>query len=576
MLYYVSKFMHTALYFAFVQATILLPGYVLLKRLGFLAKNPGLQLSISYLVTIVFFAFLATLGYVLKVPLPILRFVGWAAIIWSLFMLIKRRYFTDLWKLRFPLICLAVMSLLSIAFIGLSFNSPYTYIPDPQPLPTRNYQTLNVKVLNVAQTQANDNYIPYRQAQFFINRSDPAKDSFINEWGVHFFQRTPLMGAVTANYFNLLNDKPPLDYTWSANSIDLGLTYAKFQIIASVLNAIFIVPAFFLLIKLFNKRTAAVTCLFLAVSQFFIYNAVFSWPKSFVAFFILLSWLLLLEKTTRYTLLAGIASGIAYLAHDLAILYIAASVIFLLANKRFREILIFAGSSVVFAIPWMFTASIIYNRPSSFILYPFSVNGLPQPGQEKQIFSQFLHTSPLRHIYVRLANFFYIFSPYQLLTSEGGQDLGRRIWALGLYSVSGAIGLGLIVPATIGALKKLRDLGFWILVITPVLFSVLIIGWPKGLAALHFAEAIIVLISGLGIHYLLKLKNKLWLVLAFTANCLQLVFFTVYSYKYAVSGWFTDLKDLFLLTFLLIAVLICGWLVYRAATNKKVKFVGLN
>jgi len=325
------------LYLIFINVSLLLPGYVIVKKTKYLSKNPGIEISFAYLVTIVFFAFLATVTYAVNIRAGISRVICWLVLLACAYIFMRQHYYKDLWKLRFPLICLVLMTLVSSAFVGLTFNSKYTFVPDPVAQSNRNYHVLSVKVLNISQTQANDNYIPYRQAQFFINHSNPAKDSFIQEWGVNFFQRTPLMGAVTANYFNLFHEKVPIDYTWSKTSNDVDHTYVQFQLISNVLNALFIIPAYFLLIKLFNKKTALITCLFLVVSQFFLYNATFSWPKSLVAFFVLLSWLLLLEKKMNYTVLAGIASGVAYLTHDLAILYIGASVLLLLFNKRFRE-----------------------------------------------------------------------------------------------------------------------------------------------------------------------------------------------------------------------------------------------
>ena len=206
---------YSVFFLIFAHVTLLVPGYVLVKKTGLLAKTPGIELSFGYLLTMALFAALATADYALRFSPELSRLLCWAIILGSLLELFRARYFKDLAKLRFPLICLFLMSVLSSAFIGLTFNAPRPYVPDPAAQPGRNYNVLNVKVLNVAQTQANDNSIPYRQAQFFVNRIDPAKGDFINEWSVTFFQRTPLMGAVTANYFNLLNERPPVDYIWS-------------------------------------------------------------------------------------------------------------------------------------------------------------------------------------------------------------------------------------------------------------------------------------------------------------------------------------------------------------------------
>lgn len=563
------------LYFIFVHLTLLIPGYVFVKKIKLLAKNPVLELPLAYSVSLVFFALLATLTYALKIDPALTRYFSWLVLIVTAGFFIKQKLYKDILRQIFPLLCLVLISLFSLAFISLSFNSKYTYVPDPTPQPNRNYSTFNVKVLNVAQTQANDNYIPYRQAQFFVNRSDPAKDSFIADWGVIFFERTPLMGAVTANYFNLFNDKLPIDYTWSSSAINPDYTYKKFQVLAHVLNGLFIIPAFFLLSVLFNRKTAIISSLFLVTSIFFLYNSFFTWPKSLVAFFILTSWLLLLPKRPAFTILAGVISGVAFLTHDLAVLYIGASFVFLLINKRFRDLIFFSLPAFLMALPWYVVSSIIYNKPSNFIYYPFSLEGIPQRHQRPQIISDFFHTSPIKIVLIKLENLFYLLSPYQLLTSEGGQAIKVRVWATSLFSIPGALGLGLLIPIYIAALKKLRSLSVWILALTPVILSVLIIGWPKGLGALHFAEAVVILLCGLTISWLVTLKRRTrWLLLAYIVNTLQLVFFISYSYEFAVGNWFTNIGDILMLSLMLIIILFCGWLLHKSSLNQKSVFLG--
>ncbi len=559
---------YSLLFLVFAHVTLLVPGYVIIKKTGMLAKTPGIELAFAYLLTMALFAGLATADYALRFSPGLSRLLCWTIILGSLVELFRARYFKDLVKLRFPLICLLMMSIMSSVFIGLTFNAPRPYVPDPVAQPGRNYNVLSVKVLNVAQTQANDNSIPYRQAQFFVNRSDPAKADFINEWSVTFFQRTPLMGAVTANYFNLLSERPPVDYIWSNNSPDPSHTYLQFQLLAHILNALFILPALFLLTKLFNKKAAIISCLFLVISPFFIYNAIFSWPKSLVAFFILLSWLMLLEKKLTYTALAGIASGLAYLTHDLSVLYISASVLLLIWDRRFRETLLFGATALFFAMPWLVISDLLYHKPSTFILYPFSTGGIPQVEQKHQIIHNFFHTSPLRLLKIRIDNLVYLLSPYQLFNSGGG-PVSVRLWSLGLFSIPGSVGIGLIIPAMLGIFKKFRDVTLWILILTPIITANIVIGWPKGLGAMHFAEAVTVLVCGLGVYYLSQLKNRVWLFLAFAANSIQLVFFIAFSYDNVVGPWFRHPSDILSIAAMTAIVLFCGWVIYKTAADKK-------
>ncbi|HMS92576.1 MAG TPA: glycosyltransferase family 39 protein, partial [Candidatus Saccharibacteria bacterium] len=318
-------------------------------------------------------------------------------------------------KFIVPISALVALSLVSLFFIGLNFTSNVNYIPDPEPISNSNYNVLSVKVLNVSHTNANDNYVPFRQAQFIINRLDPATSSFIDEWGVHFFQRTPLMGAVSAFYFDLFMSKPPIDYLWRTSATDPSNTYLQFQIIATILNSLLLIPAYYLIKKLFNSKTAYISLLFLASSHFFLYNSFYTWPKSLVAFFILFSWYLLLENKLRFTILAGIVSAAAYLTHDLAFLYIVASLFMLLYKKRFRDIVIVLGITVFSALPWLITSSVIFKKASTFYLYPISVENIPQPGREKEIMSKFFKTSIWELFMIRIRTLTYLLTPYSIL-----------------------------------------------------------------------------------------------------------------------------------------------------------------
>ncbi len=569
--------LYALFYYLFVQLSLLVPTYsaakFLLNKANY--RNRGITLCLAYVLSILLFATLATIGYVSHIDKTLLQIVGWFLIILGSFFFIKNHHHRDLLQERFPLICLIAMTVLSLAFIGLQFNGSYTYIPDPKPLPDRDYQTLNVKVLNVAQTPANDNYIPYRQAQFFVNNSNPGRDSFIGEWGVHFFQRTPLMGAVTANYFLLFQDHPPIDYTWSQASLDEDYTYLKFQIIAQVLNSIFILSAYYLIKKLFNTKTALITTVFLVTSHFFLYNSFFTWPKSFVAFFILFAWLLLLEKRKSLTVIASVTSGAAYLSHDLALIYVGATILLLMSTKRFKDSLIFGLGTLVFVIPWMFISTFTYRKPSSFIYYPFSIHGLPQPGTGAEIMREFFHTSPFKILLIRLDTFFYLMTPYQLLRPEG-QTLLSRIWAMSLYTIPGSVGLGLFFPAMFRLFKSMKNkMTLIILIFAPIILTTLIIGWDnsRAIASLHFAQAIVVLLTAVGVYQLTLAKNRLWLIAVYCLSIAQLIFLIMYSYNFKTLPWLSNQGDVLILIVIAALEVAGGWIIYRAQYDYKLRWI---
>lgn len=530
-----------------------------------------MQASISYVFSILLYVILALLSYVLKLDPWISFIITWGILLVSIFLVVKNKLYYNIRPALFPLICMVAMTIVSLSFISLSLRDNKRVIPDPQPVNGNNYEAFNVKVLNVAKTNANDNYIPYRQAQFMVNHSDPGKDSFIDEWGVHFFQRTPLMGAVTANYFNIFFDNPPIAYTWSSQGQDPENTYLKFQVIAHIMNSLFLIPAFFIIEKIFNRKSAMLAALFILINPFFLYNSFFSWPKSLVAFFILVSWLLLFYNDNKKSnvILAGITAGLAYLSHDLAILYIGTAMIVLLLKREFFKTLLYGVVSLLWALPWLAISKLYYDKPSSFLLYPFSLKDIPQSSQSKQIINEFFSTPPLRIIAIKLESLFYWLSPYQLIYKEGGQGMAQRLWALTIFSIPGATGLGLLLPIIIASIKRIADIYFWVLVIMPVVFCTLIIGWPKGMGALHFAQTSVVLLIGIGSYYLVRLNKVYATLLAMFINLLTTAFFMLYSYYNNVSDWM-NFTDIILLTIIIAILLSTLAATYLLALGKKI------
>lgn len=559
------------LYFIFIQATLLLPSYAYLKQTKLFYNNKAIGICVSYLISLLVFASLSIGGYVLNISNNFIHLIGWVYILLGFIIFIQKKYYKDLWVERIPILTMVALSLISILFINLNFPMDrLKFIPDPEPNTNSNYAVFNVKVLNITQTNANDNYIPYRQAQFIVNRLNPAKDSFIDEWGVHFFQRTPLMGGVTAFYFELLSKNPPTNYLWHITSIDLRNTYVLFQVVASILNSLLIISAYYLIQKLFNKKTAFISAIFLVISQFFLYNSFYTWPKSLVAFFILLSWYCLLQNQKKLTIIAGVASAAAYLTHDLALLYLSATFVLLLINKRYKDIFIVFSMTFIAVLPWAFASAIVYKKASTFYLYPFSVDDIPQPHQSQQIMEKFWHTSILQLITIRLRSLMYLLTPYSLYATKP-EALTKRVWALGIFSIFGSVGLGMIIPMIVGLIKKIRFYPFWILLFVPIFAVIMVFGWsyPGSIGALHFAQPITVLLIACGVWWLLSLKNYIWLLVVFGLNLANLIYFMVYSYNFMVLDWFKTRSSFIEVILLMLILGIVTAVFYKAISTRK-------
>lgn len=553
------------LYLIFVHALLLIPSYGLVTHLGIFAKQRAIQLCMAYFFSITTLALGGFVLYIFDVPSKLLALTLWALVLVGTILFIKGRSWKHLLPLRFLLILFVSMTLLSTLFISLSFPSDkMNFVPDPEFQQGRNYNVLNVKVLNITHTQANDNYIPYRQAQFFTNNLDPQNNSFINEWGVGFFQRTVLMGSVVSSFFTMLDDKPPIGYLWASDAPDPSNTYIKFQLISHVLNAVFIFPAFILLSLLFNRRTAAISAIFIAASHFYLYNAIFSWPKSLAAFFILLSWVLLLKRgSSKVVLLAGLLAGLAYMTHDMSLLYVGTTGLLLLWQKRFRDVFLYSIAVLPFMAVWAFVSSVIYSKQSTFVYYPFALKGIPQEEEKSTIIQTFFDTSPWVIIKAKLSALFYLLSPYQLIFSENSK-FDFRVWGLGIYSVPGTLGPGLIIALLLGLIRRVRmpNRATWLFILLPVILLVVLFGSPRaiGFGAVHFGQALLVPLIGYSVYSLTTLKRysnqAIWMT--FVLNVIFLLYYLLYSYDFSLTTWVRSIGDVSsILLFLLIIMLYC-------------------
>ena len=94
----------------------------------------------------------------------------------------------------------------------------------------------------------------------------------------NFASRTPLMNLNAAFFLSIIGDR-----------------YWVFQIVASVLNCVFLLPAYLLCRRLTNEKTAVMICALLFLSPSLIHNIWYPWPKLFAAYFVLLAVLFYLK-----------------------------------------------------------------------------------------------------------------------------------------------------------------------------------------------------------------------------------------------------------------------------------------
>lgn len=500
----------------------LIPGLAISAKLR-ICKNQFETIIVGYFFSAVIFGLTAFLWYITAISQNIFRTLIVAILLvcfWTL-----RNFFVSLQK---PVIHLWLffvsVTIITFLLTTLPYKPLYTFFPDPIYRSDRNYAVPSVKILNLAKTPANDNYIPFRQAQFFVNRMNIKTESFIREWGVNFFYRTPLMGAISGSMLLLFDDKLPINYLWTADTIFDSNIYWHYQLITHLFNYLFIFPLFLIGKAYFGRRTAWITIYTLIINPYFLYNSFFSWPKSFVAFFVLSAWYFTIVK--KNYLLAALFMAVGYYAHDLIFIYLLSWLLYLgcnwivqvykkhwqISTASRKQFINFFSAGVICAciiIPWPATAKLLYQQQSLFLFYPFALHGLPF--EPRAVVTEFFHTSFITIVEIKLQTLWYLISPVEH-DYISAKDVTQYVWVLTLYSIYGAVGIVLGAFAYFGVYRLWKTMFSLItgVIILPIIVTTLMIGWPKGLGALHFAEATVALLTLMAIQVLRQFSNR-WL-----------------------------------------------------------------
>jgi hypothetical protein len=118
---------------------------------------------------------------------------------------------------------------------------------------------------------------------------------------------------------------PRFDYVSTSWPDTLSLVsdfdFRLFLALGITLNAL-VAVAFYVLLSHFNvRRKIVLTVIFCSLSPYVILHTIFTWPKNLAGFFIIAS-LILLFCGPRRPVAAGVALGLAYWAHPLALAFI--------------------------------------------------------------------------------------------------------------------------------------------------------------------------------------------------------------------------------------------------------------
>jgi hypothetical protein len=114
------------------------------------------------------------------------------------------------------------------------------------------------------------------------------------DWWQHFSLSQMYLGRVPHDYlwlgiYNFASRTPLVNLNAAFFLSIIGDDYWVFQIVASVLNSIFMLPAYLLCRRLANGKTAMMMSALLFLSPSLIHNTWYPWPKLFASYFVLLA-----------------------------------------------------------------------------------------------------------------------------------------------------------------------------------------------------------------------------------------------------------------------------------------------
>jgi hypothetical protein len=505
-----------------VFISLYLPGYAFLSLLG---KNLNVEerSTLSFAVTLPIYSLVAVSGAVLYAPWYVFAVADLLMLALSVAFMVQRRLYAELVH--------ADLFGIEAAVIMFAFGCLLVSLPPPAPVASFNAQVQSLL------HYGRDNYLPYRLAQFLLNHLDPQRTPFYSSWSIA--DRTPLMGLVSAFFLQALNVNVPSAFLWTLPAAAQGNSYQFFQIIGSLLNSLILVGAYSLLQQLFGRKVARVSTILLLMSSFVLLNTVFTWPKNLTAYFVFLSYYLLLKGRAVFS---GFCAALAFLAHPLGALYVVGAIIYSAYKKVARR---FSLSSALTVSPWFIWTALTPGSGgvSRFVYYPFFTRSYAPPvSQPFSAFEQFLKTPVQIALWNRVVTAYDVLVPFQL-----GQQVTATLSIVTnivgpttLRTLAGALGLPLFVFCYYGFARNFhrckRELTCFVIV--PFVLYLVETGSPFGLTALQVMQPLVPLMLGLGVQSLIG-KTKLFTTLStlYMAQNIAVLWLWTYLYEALVKSW---------------------------------------
>jgi hypothetical protein len=357
------------------------------------------------------------------------------------------------------------------AFIG---TAAYVAVPS-RPFVVSRFFNVSPGLVDSARWPAapSDNTLPFRTGQVALHKLGGAqiRDKYSVGWWIS--DRTPLTGlafafAAGAAHVHVSSTDPTTQRT-VMTLID-GYGFWAYDIVAMLLNLGLILGAYALAREwLGDSRVAAVASLTTALMPGVFLEAIFTWPKQAVAYFLLMAAAFAIRRRPA---LCGAFGALGYLCHPAGLWWMVGLALLLFAyrDQAVRatvQLARFAGAALLVVAPWQLFCSLDLHAISRWTYAPlgYLIRDPTHPGSElSKAWSTFTSDGVWHALWVRLQSAAISAFPRELSLDNvrvGGsytRDIGWH-WLEGHgYSFWGLVGLVLFPALVIATVRRWAEL----------------------------------------------------------------------------------------------------------------------
>lgn len=385
----------------------------------------------------------------------------------------------------------------------------------------------------------------YKTVLFFLEPEWKLPDSYVNpEIQIYLPYRNPGFYMLLSFFLSIF-----------------GSSFWVCQLAATLVNTVFIFPAYCIAKHIFNKKIALLTIIFVSIIPF-VETSIYMHSKMAVAYFIFLFFYLFVTKKASPYLLGSIA-GLGFMIHQSALVFVIAVAVpylFEIIKKRSRsEFLSAIKMALAFSIvllPWLGINYMKYGTlfTSEYDFFPlYTTNYGSGSYTLSELWENFKNTSSLYIVGARVINtvtfvtpiilifkIVALFFPFTLITGKTNPPLpvnfasGRDLpWAYHYYhTLPGILTMFMFIFVAMGFFKLWKyNKKLFYFVFIPIVLTILWFGWVVLAVLRSGIPEIVPILVMVGFWEICKRKNskkiiKLIFILAFVELAIFSLFYS--------------------------------------------------